>query len=62
MNEIPLISEVSLLDIIDDVYYKVYPTTVHRDRKSPWFFPGRELRAHIENCTKINHEIDMALM
>jgi hypothetical protein len=59
---IPLISEINRDEIVDSCWYKVYPTTIHRDNDSPWFFPGRDLRTHIEISTKAKHELDMALM
>lgn len=61
-DKIPLISEINKDEIVDSYYYKVYPTTIHRDNDSPWFFPGRDLRAHIELSKKISNDYDMALM
>lgn len=62
MNNILLLSEITIDDIVDTYWYKVYPTKVHRDNDSPWFFPGRDLRAEIEIRKKVNHEAEIALL
>lgn len=43
-----LISEIEQSTIVDDSYYKVFPTTLHKRDNSPWFFTGRDLKAEIE--------------
>lgn len=39
-----MISEIDISSLVDDTYYKCYPTTVHRDKDSPWFFIGADIR------------------
>lgn len=44
MKDIPMISEIDISSLVDDSYYKCYPTTVHRDKDSPWLFIGADIR------------------
>lgn len=39
-----MIGEIDPTTLVDEAYYKCYPTKVHRDKDSPWFFNGRHLR------------------
>jgi hypothetical protein len=56
MNQIPLISEIKEEDIIDNHWYKVYPTILHKENNSPWFFPGRDLKLEIQfNNKHVNY-------
>lgn len=55
MNEIPLISEISEIEIVDNYWYKCYPTLLHKKNNSSWIYPGRDLRLIIQNNEKYNN-------
>lgn len=58
MEQIPMIGEIDPNTIVDDAYYKCYPTEVHKHSDSPWFFTGRDVRAVLNRM----EEYKMALM
>lgn len=62
MESIPLISEIKPDEIVDEHWYKVYPTDHHKEQDSPWVFPGRDLRAHIHAAAEISRHLELHML